>query len=794
MKGVSVIIASIIVIIISLTAIFLALQLGTPGTDRAKEILLMQEGKNTLISIDNAVKSVSEEGQGSTRVLKISVTDGYYLIDTEKEAVIFSMDSFSQIIAVGVSKTENGINMIGEPSKVSLNLSYDNFNVTGGGGFGRGTHTLIIKNDGYENQKQEVYISLSVPLPPGLYTDQYNQSETFVFEGNLIGGVTDNLNDLGINTYDIEDILIGGESSYYQFSTNNITGFNTTSAIYTELLDGANYNVTSKTQEVITTNSYNQFGVPYIAFGGAASGDYNDLNALGEGLTYNIPEASQGGGSDTYQRRPDNYQDIASGCSNWGNAYNFDGLLALCDVTVTTEARWWNNTLVPDLGTINSAKVGVKLSSIGSRAGKNPDDYQIDYGYATTFGDCGTVGTWNTITSNQFPGSTLTFYNLSISNPTLDQVNNICWRFYGSKVGGDDGYLINIDAFFIEVTYSAGITYRTEVWHNSSSISYSGTLNSVNATINFTTTQTDIYSLQIYDWQNSQWNSINCDSSSVAANTPTQFWCNKTTNPSYYNSSNGIIRIRISSTADGDQGTLIEDYVQYYISSTELSYANISVEHNSSTISENPASINQINITSRLKTNTSGISFTLYAYNFTYNGWYQCQQVSIGTSYSNIECILNDPVNFIDNGIIRVRLNSSGDTTIHEMMEDYLVYQITSPSSYRMGVEHNATGVVVIPEDLENVNISVNFSVNISSIQFSLIIYDFTNGNWYTGSSCDSGSPNNNEWNMWWCNMTSSPGDYFDNGKIKIRLNNTAHSNPAKIQEDYVQYYVTYTS
>jgi len=66
MKGVSVIIAAVIVIIISITAMFLALQIGTPGTDRAKEILLMQEGKNTLISIDNAVKSVSEEGQGST--------------------------------------------------------------------------------------------------------------------------------------------------------------------------------------------------------------------------------------------------------------------------------------------------------------------------------------------------------------------------------------------------------------------------------------------------------------------------------------------------------------------------------------------------------------------------------------------------------------------------------------------------------------------------------------------------------------------------------------------------------
>jgi len=162
MKGVSVIIASAIIIVISLSVIYLALQLGSPGTERVKEILLMQEGKNTLVSIDNAVKSVSEEGQGSTRVLKISVTGGYYLIDTDGEAVIFSMDSFSQIIGIGVSKTENGIDMRGEPGKIYLSLSYDNFNITGGGGFGEGMYTLIIRNDGYDaiNQKQIVNISV----------------------------------------------------------------------------------------------------------------------------------------------------------------------------------------------------------------------------------------------------------------------------------------------------------------------------------------------------------------------------------------------------------------------------------------------------------------------------------------------------------------------------------------------------------------------------------------------------------------------------------------------------------
>ena len=62
-------------------------------------------------------------------------------------------------------------------------------------------------------------------------------------------------------------------------------------------------------------------------------------------------------------------------------------------------------------------------------------------------------------------------------------------------------------------------TYRSEVWHNSSTISYSGNLDSVNVTINFTATQTDVYSLQIYDWYSSSWDSVDCDSGTVLADT-----------------------------------------------------------------------------------------------------------------------------------------------------------------------------------------------------------------------------------------------------------------------------------
>lgn len=483
MRGVDALIATVFIILISIVGIAIVLESSQPSVGRLQEISLFDEAKNILAQIDNAVRDVSQEGEGSTRVLQISVSGGSYFIDTDKDAVIFSMDSRSQIVGVGVSKTEGNINMFGELNKVFLNISYSNINVTDGGRFGRGYHSLTIRNNGYDSINQKQIISIST-LPPVL-------------------------------------------------------------------------------PPTALTNQYNQFGNPYIVSGNTPSGNVNDLNILGEGLTYDISEASQGGGAGTHQRRPNSYQNISSGCSNLANAYNFDGLLASCDITVITEARWWNNTPIQDLGTITSAKVGVRLNSVGMRATKNPDDYQIDYGYASTFGDCGTVGTWNTITSNSFPGSTLTFYNLSITNPTLNNINNICWRFYGSKNGADDGYIIYIDAFFIEVNYSIPITYRVEVWHNSTQISYSGILDSINVTLNFTTNVSDDYSLQIYNFANSHW--TNCSSGNVLANTPTKWWCNENINPTNYISQENKVRIRINSTANINPGLLKEDYVQYYI-------------------------------------------------------------------------------------------------------------------------------------------------------------------------------------------------------------------------------------
>ena len=159
----------------------------------------------------------------------------------------------------------------------------------------------------------------------------------------------------------------------------------------------------------------------------------------------------------------------------------------------------------------------------------------------------------------------------SNTNKTLDPIiqynqSDIPYVAYG---GTPFGNYDNLNVLGEGLTYDIpdaldDSLYRAEVWHNSSQIA-DGTILSINTTINFTTDVSASYSLQIYDFANSQWTPSGCDFGDVLADTPTNWWCNITTNPMNYNSSDRVIRIRINSTAHAGSALLREDYVQYYI-------------------------------------------------------------------------------------------------------------------------------------------------------------------------------------------------------------------------------------
>ncbi len=163
MKGVHVLVSFALIILISIIAIGLVLQFGLPGSERSKEILTLQEGKDVLTRIDNSIRDVSYQGEGASIDLRLTITDGSYIINNQTEEVLFTMDSREQIVGVGVTTYENNLNIIGKEGTIEVLLYYDDIDILNGSEFGKGSRRLLIKNNGWDpiSEKQTINIVVS---------------------------------------------------------------------------------------------------------------------------------------------------------------------------------------------------------------------------------------------------------------------------------------------------------------------------------------------------------------------------------------------------------------------------------------------------------------------------------------------------------------------------------------------------------------------------------------------------------------------------------------------------------
>ena len=145
MKGVSVLVAAVLVIAISIAAITIALNVGNPAIAKSKEVLLFNEGKENLLIIDNAINQVLQEGDGSSRKISLQVADGKYTIGNGY--IEFVMDTPNQIIGEDVSRTEDILEIEEYEGEIYVWVDYD-FDFVEEKILYSGTHQLIISNQG----------------------------------------------------------------------------------------------------------------------------------------------------------------------------------------------------------------------------------------------------------------------------------------------------------------------------------------------------------------------------------------------------------------------------------------------------------------------------------------------------------------------------------------------------------------------------------------------------------------------------------------------------------------------
>lgn len=79
-KGISTIISAVLMILVSVSAIYIVLSVAMPVIDRAYESAAMNEADQNLQLLDNLIREVASEGTGSLRSIILRVSDGDYRI------------------------------------------------------------------------------------------------------------------------------------------------------------------------------------------------------------------------------------------------------------------------------------------------------------------------------------------------------------------------------------------------------------------------------------------------------------------------------------------------------------------------------------------------------------------------------------------------------------------------------------------------------------------------------------------------------------------------------------------
>jgi len=256
--------------------------------------------------------------------------------------------------------------------------------------------------------------------------------------------------------------------------------------------------------------------------------------------------------------------DTALGPCTSGSLDSDDGVYCGSDLGIDKNEWGYVNSThsfdIPDYATI----VNVTICWSGYFE-KNTNDNANDKSYVRV-GENST-GTWVYTDVDSCIGTACNFntdmlrcYDVTNIINTPQKAKNV--RISLFHIEGDDANMDIFDDYnYVNVTYAI-TNYSLSVEHNAT-VSYQGNLQSISVLINFSSTADKDYNITIYNFSSNSW--VSCQNISASANVWYGAWCNITTNPTNYISSDNKIRVRLNSTTSQQQATLKEEYVQYYL-------------------------------------------------------------------------------------------------------------------------------------------------------------------------------------------------------------------------------------
>lgn len=124
LKGVSPLVAYVLVILIVFSGISLILFLGMPMIERARESSIISESLENIKLISKTIEEVASEGIGSFRSLPLKITDGEYRVNEKTNSIEFYYSPKNYLPEPGFLK-EDDILLISGKNAISKEFDLD---------------------------------------------------------------------------------------------------------------------------------------------------------------------------------------------------------------------------------------------------------------------------------------------------------------------------------------------------------------------------------------------------------------------------------------------------------------------------------------------------------------------------------------------------------------------------------------------------------------------------------------------------------------------------------------------
>ena len=161
-KGISTIIGSVFVVLITVVSIAVVLTVGIPTIETAEESFSVNQAQDMMILFDNTIKQTASEGDGVTKKLNLKINDGTFRIDKTANALSYAIvleNDFLPVSNFTDGVIEKNISLTMSERHLEMKIVYDRIILDGDLRTSSGQNTVCFKKEG--SDQTNVFLNIT---------------------------------------------------------------------------------------------------------------------------------------------------------------------------------------------------------------------------------------------------------------------------------------------------------------------------------------------------------------------------------------------------------------------------------------------------------------------------------------------------------------------------------------------------------------------------------------------------------------------------------------------------------